>query len=39
MQLRPGIISDSGPSPGWALLGRLSPHHRIRICPPVDASG
>eukprot|EP00964_Phaeocystis_antarctica_P077614 scaffold48196_cov39-Phaeocystis_antarctica.AAC.1 len=25
VQIWSGLISDSGPPPGWALLGRLSP--------------
>ena len=29
----PGIIGDSGPSPGWALLGRPRPHHRTPAAP------
>ena len=28
VQIWPGLISDSGPSPGWALPGRLRPHRR-----------
>ena len=28
VQIWPGLISDSGPSPGWALPGKLRPHRR-----------
>ena len=28
VQIWPGLISDSGPSPSWALPGRLRPHRR-----------
>ena len=34
VQIWPGTISDRGPSPGWALLGRLRPHHRTPSYPP-----
>eukprot|EP00964_Phaeocystis_antarctica_P157224 scaffold127342_cov39-Phaeocystis_antarctica.AAC.1 len=38
VQIWSGLISDSGPSPGWALLGRLQPHTAGTPVAPV-ASG
>ena len=39
VQIWSGLISDSGPPPGWALLGRLTPHTAGTPVAPVASRG
>ena len=39
VQIWSGLISDSGPPPGWALLGRLKPHTARTPVAPVASRG